>query len=441
MHTQHTHSSWRFLPTQLALLLTFALVPFWLRLPGAPPPFSADYVTGFLFFWPLAAAILVWVLSGLPGLGRFLQSGPRLLWLLALTLLVAWSAVSQSWGFIAAEYPGVAQNAALQMGLVGAFALAAACTAPPRALIAVLIFSACWSGLLGALQVALQGPAGLQALGEFALDPARSGVSVVQAGDLRWLRPYGLTSHPNVLAGVFLAGMLACGAWLLAGARWQRLAGGAVLLALLWLLLLSFSRGAWVALAAAVVAVGPLLRHYWHRPGIRRRIGIVLLLAAVLGLAFVLMYRPLVAARAGAGTESLEMRSVADRVVFTTIAYVAIGERPLGGIGAGSFPWYSSYYIFYNTSYELTGNNVHHVLLLVTAELGLVGLALLLVLLASGIESALRAIHSDPEPAARIALLALVFALLAVGLVDHYPWTLPQFQALWLGSLAAALRP
>jgi hypothetical protein len=48
---------------------------------------------------------------------------------------------------------------------------------------------------------------GLAFLGELALDPAVSGISVLWARDRRWLRGYGLTAHPNTL-GAMLAILL-----------------------------------------------------------------------------------------------------------------------------------------------------------------------------------------------------------------------------------------
>ena len=45
---------------------------------------------------------------------------------------------------------------------------------------------------------------GLALLGEPALDPQLAGISVVMRGAERWLRAYGLTNHPNVLAGTLV---------------------------------------------------------------------------------------------------------------------------------------------------------------------------------------------------------------------------------------------
>lgn len=73
--------------------------------------------------------------------------------------------------------------------------------------------------------------------------------------------------------------------------------------------------------------------------------------------------------------------------MFTDFALRSIAERPIFGVGIGNFPWRASYFIV--GTHDLRGDNVHHVLLSAWAELGTVGLVLV--------------------------LLALIFAALAIG--------------------------
>src|SRR5690606_2703061 len=107
--------------------------------------------------------------------------------------------------------------------------------------------------------------------------------------------------------------------------------------------------------------------------------------------------------------------------------------------------WRTSYYLV-ETFYELRGDNVHHVYQSAWAELGVVGFGLLLIALAAGLEAALRAARvnaaggtsSLDNKTSRAALLAIVLALIIIGLFDHYPWTILHFQMLWWGALATA---
>jgi O-antigen ligase len=136
--------------------------------------------------------------------------------------------------------------------------------------------------------------------------------------------------------------------------------------------------------------------------------------------------------------EHTETRSVNERIVLIEIASEVIKEYPLFGVGAGNFPWFASHYIYYETDYEMRGQDVHLVLLLIQAEYGIVGVWLTLTTLALGFVLALRKFPNDTNSIHRYALLSGVVALVVVGLVDHYPWTSFHIQILWWGGLATA---
>jgi O-antigen ligase len=173
-------------------------------------------------------------------------------------------------------------------------------------------------------------------------------------------------------------------------------------------------------------------------------------LAAGVAGVFALIYHPLLSARAGVGGESVELRSISDRAVYSDLAFRAIGESPILGVGLGNFAWRASYDLQF-TSYDLRGQPAHHVFLSAWAELGIVGYGLAALALLLGVEAALRnaspyrlsSSASDHDPAnttASTALLGGVIALMVIGLLDHYPWTLIQFQIAWWGLLAVAGR-
>lgn len=430
------------LPVHAGILVVFALIPVWYRFPGSPKAYTQLYSTGFLIFWAMLWTVGWWLLAGLPGFSDLRRDGVRRLWALALLLLVLWAFLSITWGYTGTfrpvPRPDVTAGAALQFGVAGLFALVVACAAPPlRWIVSVLSAGLFWNSFLAFGQVALQHDLGLRFLGEFPLDPSRSGISIVQAEGVRWLRPYGLLPHPNMLGGFLIIGLLAAFAWTMNRRRLVWAVGVFLVLPGLWALLLTFSRSAWLGLAAGGFTALPLLirGRLLHRVTSGRliiTIGAVLLVAGL----FALLYYPFLVSRVGVGSESIELRSVSDRTVYAAFAVRAIGERPITGVGMGNFPWRASYYLQF-TSFDLQGEPVHQVFLLAWAELGLVGLILTILALMLGIEAVLRR-EVDPS---RTALLAGVIALIVVGLFDHYPWTLPQFQAAWWGLLAAAGTP
>lgn len=465
----HFSSLRRRLPVQIGALLVFALLPLWLRFPRANPPplFLPDlHVSYFVILLPLLWTVGAWIVLGLPGFAELRRDPIRRLWALGLLGLALWAHLSTSWAFMRELEPQVGQNAALQLSLSALFAVAVACAGPSaRAVVTALVVSLFANSIITILQALNQGSIGLAALGEFTFAPNQPGVSVIQSGDLRWVRPMGLLPHANLLAGTLVIGLFAAASWLFAASHWRRWLGLLACGLGLWALLLTFSRGAWLGLAGGTFAVLPLLWPLMRQRAQRRWMAGAAMVAMVTGIAFYVAYQPLLAARVGEGTESLELRSISDRVVFADFAARSIVERPVLGVGIGNFPWRTSYYLV-ETSFDLRGDNVHHVLLAIWAELGMIGVALALLALIAGIEAALR---RSPSPStllphdeaslrnasvergnanraishiqvARIMLLAGVFAFIIIGLIDHYPWTILHFQVAWWGSLALAGR-
>ncbi len=391
----------------------------------------------------MALAVGAWLLSGMDGLSSLLKDRLRRVWALSLGALCAWVFLSQSWAYVRATQPDVGSNTALQMVFVTAFTLTVACVGlSPRALVGALLIGVTLNALIGGLQVAAQSSIGLYALGEFKLDPARSGISIIQAGGIRWLRPYGLLPHPNILGGTLAVGLILGGAGLAWASGRMRAIGLLIYLGVWWVFLLTFSRGAWLGFIGGALAIAPaILRAARPRTDLRRLLGIVSAALLCGGLLFLWLYRPFIAARSGLEAQSVELRSIADRTVFMTIALVAIDERPWLGVGSGNYPWYASAYLHYHTDYDLRGDYVHHIALAITAEYGFIGLGLFISFLFTGLEASLRALRQDTDPIPRLCLLGAIVAFAIIGLFEHYPWTLIHYQALWLGMMASAAHP
>ncbi len=426
------------------ILATFALIPVWLRLPQLPI-FAPLYVTRFLIFLPMLWSIFWWIGLGAPGLHDLLRNRWRTLWALTLVGLALWGFASLLWAFQRVDHPDVGQTAALQFGVSALFAVVVACAAPsPRALVAVLALDLIWNAALTVAQSLHQGSIGLILLGEFPFNVNSPGVSYLENGSFRWVRPYGLLPHPNLLGAALMTALFAAAAWIITSKRWQRVAGvlifGFGFLALLY----SFSRGSWAGLVGGLLAVILFLRPHVRRIDARISIAAGIAVVIVVGAAFAVAYRPLLEARDLEDTQSVELRSISDRLVFMDFAFRSIAERPILGVGIGNFPWRTSYYLA-ETNYDLRGDNVHNVLLSAAAELGIVGCALVVLALICGtidVVRGLRAASADDNRIARLALFGAFVALFVSGIFDHYPWTQIQFQVAWWGCLAGAmLRP
>jgi len=421
------------------IFITFAMMPFWIKHPAATAPFTSTYVLGFLLSILLVVMTVLWILSGFVGINRLFRHGVVLVWAIFMCLLALWVYFSQNWAFVELIRPEIAQNATLQWFLVAGFILILVSTSPSQKMVSLsIIVGVLINVLIGGIQVAVQSSINLAFLGEFVLDPAKSGVSVIQSGDVRWLRPYGLLPHPNILAGFIVIGIFALSNWLIDARRWVRVFANLTLLIFFWMLLLTFSRGAWLGLFVAGLVILPMIYRFYR---FNRKILTSFLLLVCAGLCFVALYTPLLLARAGVGEESIELRSISDRIVYSQIAQAVIDDNMLLGIGAGNFPWYSSYYLHNFTDYDLQGDHVHNMYLELWTELGLIGLGLFVSMVFLGVSSGFRRLAIDTSPMMRIGWLGAVIAILVIGFVDHYPLTLIHMQAMWWGILALAIYP
>lgn len=417
----------QYLPTmtQACIALSLIVMPVWWKIPHAPAPFTSTYVLGFPLTWFIIITTLLGFVNSLAH--RHRPTRLQWLWLCLWFCLITWTSASQHWAFMA-DRPALVHNATLQTLIVASFAIVISLqNLNLRWMLGALLLGCLLYGTIGALQVARQASIGLP--GEFYLNPALSGISVIEASGVRWLRPYGLLPHPNIWAG-FIVGATLGAFW----AYWRGWRWALLLCAFgIWLLLLSFSRGAWVGFAVTLALMFPLwMRRYGTRP-----LRVLLPVTLALTLTFVTLYAPLIFARGGVGQENTEMRSLADRIVYTRIAHEAIQTHPLTGIGASHFPWYASNYLYHRTNYDLRGDNVHTVPLLIFAELGVVGFGLWLGIIVIPLGQGMRATwrgEGDPSPYVGVAL-----AWMLIGIVDHYPWTLIMTQAYWVVMLAGAL--
>lgn len=258
------------------------------------------------------------------------------------------------------------------------------------------------------------------------LEPSMRGTSVVQLVDgTRWLRIYGTLPHPNIL-GAFTA-VLLCGPAALFLLN-RRARGWAILLfsSGIVLLILTFSRGAWIGFVASALIIA-----FKSRSLERKRLlqlgtaGAVSLVAAVLPLQALIFTR-----LAGAASVPTEAFSIKGRDWLAGQAVAVIQQHSLLGIGIGSF-------ILNLAQHAPIGyiiEPVHNLPLLMVSELGIGG-AIILVGLVIVIARQIRKIH---EPKAVLISAGLV-GLCVISLFDHSLWTLAPgriFLSLVLGLWA-----
>jgi len=271
---------------------------------------------------------------------------------------------------------------------------------------------------VGIAQVATGGPVGLAGIGELRVDPAVIGTSVVTTTDgTRILRAYGLTPHPNVLGG-----FLACGLVVLMSAsttsRAARLAQGAIVVLATAALVVTFSRGAWLAgLTGLVVGLAILAGSGSGRPVRRWLTSAALALAVVAAIGW--LAREPIASRTWLAPTitGTEQRSIDERLEQIRLGWRVMLERPVTGAGASAVPIAMRQlepdfpYAFYAP---------HLVVLTVAGELGVAGgLAYAWLMAAPWALLAAARRRWTVELAGALAALA---ALTVVSLFDDYPW-------------------
>jgi hypothetical protein len=306
--------------------------------------------------------------------------------------------------------PALAMVQAMHMLIWAAFALVVAkIRLPPERMAAAFVLGLLVHATVGFAQVIIQNHVGLFVLGELRI-PFNDPLKFVIAGNTRFLRLYGLSQHPNVLAGHLAVGLILC--WGLAAGRRSV---GRALVFLAWAtlfacLLLTFSRSGWLAaLFGMTVAFVWLVR----TGGLSRRtVGFICKLTIIATVMIALFAYALDLFLVPRILDALLGKDV--RFVFMTAAVKLIAAHPFAGIGAGNFS-------------EVTRlDAVHNVVLLVGAELGLAGLTvvggMVMILAAVGVRR-WRARSAHPWNGLVVGSLT---ALATVSLFDHYLWTQPQ---------------
>ena len=242
------------------------------------------------------------------------------------------------------------------------------------------------------------------------LDASVRGASVVQLEDgLRVLRAYGTLPHPNILSGFAFLCLLAPASFFL---KTHKTNIPSLLLYVLGLilLLLTFSRSAWLGLIAFFLFLVLKSEH------LNRKLLFLLLAATFITIFFTLIpLQELVFTRISIAPVATEQLSAFGRSWLNRQAVDMILTNPFTGVGIGSF-------ILELAKYAVEGaiiEPVHSIFLLVGAELGLIGLLLLLALIIV-IATKMILIH---KPQAILASASLI-GLGVISLFDHYLWSL-----------------
>lgn len=264
---------------------------------------------------------------------------------------------------------------------------------------------------LAVLQFDTQRIAANKWLGVAAQDPALPGASVI--GNGRTLRAYAGFPHPNI-AGMWFALGLGAAYWVARKSytRWQIVLAWMMAAVLPIVLVLTFSRSAWIAALAVLVSA---LAAIFRRPVDVYSLRLVVL-SILCVLIAVIPVSPQLRDRATLALP-LEAKSVNERASTWQGIWLVIAESPITGHGIGqSIPVMQD---------RGLGNQPPHALpLIVLLEVGILGFIALLLAITLHVKA------GDYSDRAMLLILAIP------AFTDHYFWSLWSGQTI-IGFCAA----
>lgn len=277
---------------------------------------------------------------------------------------------------------------------------------------------------LGITQYLVNSSLGLQFFGEPLLNPSQGGVPVVEMNGIRQVRANGLMPHANMLGGL-LAVVIP---FLLYGLMtlkkgWEKNWLYIIVAISTIALVLSFSRAAWVGF---VVVIGIFI---WQ-VGIKKYWQILLASVGVFIITLLTQYRAVW--NRVVVVDSLEARSLMERMDGWNYWQLVFDRVAFFGTGAGNYiqklidlePAQSGWWY----------QPVHNIYLLITGELGLIGIGIFIWFLVGVVVIVKRKMLFDRFFSIMIA--GPLSAILIIGLFDHWPFSMQQGRLLIFWALA-----
>jgi O-antigen ligase len=363
--------------------------------------------------WVWSAALLA-IVAGVLLAGRVERpSALELGFLGALAALLGWTLLSTFWSLDPTASVLDAQRLLLYLATAAALLLLARPGSRPDLLLGVLVAVAvlCVAGLADAA-------VGSDAIGPVTADPG---------SEHRLAEPVGYANGMALLAA--MGALLALGLARVAPHRGLQAACLVLVALFVATLYLTYSRGGWLALALGLLVllalrIGSLDRRVAAAVGVALAVAI-----AVAGVALARSFSAPTTTPAE-GAARLTTLSGSSRADYWRVAADLVEDEPLLGAGAGSFRrrWYR------DRPVPQPARDAHSLYVETLAELGPVGLVLLLVALGLPLAAAVAA-RTDPLTAAALAPYAAFLAHAA----QDWDWELPAVTVPAIACAAALL--
>ncbi len=363
-------------------------------------------------------ALVLWlVLSGIlyyKNIRKYIAE-KKYIFLSALSI-VAWVFVSSLW---ANDYVLSLYFATI---LLLAFALFLFIQCAPfslRAVINIFVVSVALQSVIGLAQFITQHTFAQKFLGLSYHNIWSGGNAVISVGSERWLRDYGAMPHPNIFGALLVVAILITVGLYANSSREKFSAKKLFYLSAIGLftinLLFTFSRSAWLMALIGILSVMIWQRHFLSRKKILPVIGLIFGLV----MTIIILMPNLFLVRVERDT-SFTHNSIGDRRLYLRQAFSEISRHPFRGVGAGNYT---------KAVFDANGRAqpiwfyqpAHNVFVLIWAELGLVGIILLVVFLGLIFYDMLQG-RKNFSAWQKVFLVAVVVLLLQ-SMVEHWLWT------------------
>ncbi|MBD3311142.1 MAG: hypothetical protein GF349_01430 [Candidatus Magasanikbacteria bacterium] len=247
----------------------------------------------------------------------------------------------------------------------------------------------------------------------------QAGSSIVSGPNIgRWLRSYGTFNHPNIFGGYLVLAILFTSILFL----WTKKKLNKCLLLAIYLvqataLFFSFSRSAWISFFLMQILV---IFVYYKNAGLKKYIP----LASSVFLLFLIIVSfnfNLVSTRLAADSVT-EIRAINERVEGYRTGESIFKDKSIFGVGPGNYTLALVFNNLYNSSLKpWEFQPVHNVFYLILAELGLVGIVLLLLVVAGYLNVIM---STEKDRWGRVFIIFFMFlSIMPIAMFDHYLWT------------------
>jgi len=298
-----------------------------------------------------------------------------------------------------------------------------------KSLVIVFVAGLIIPSILGLWQVIVGSSPSFSWLGLSAQNTQTAGTAVVETASSRMLRAYGSFPHPNIFGGYIAVGLVSL-SWIVRMIKTkQQLIISAIPVILFSVtLILTFSRGAWIALIVGFLLLISLM-FVRHRV-IPSHVIPVMITGFISLITTLIVFYPQIFARFEPDLR-IERISIEERVSQYSWFDDVFKHNPLFGVGPGSYTF--ALQAIDSGKDAWAYQPIHNIFLLILGELGIFGFATFLYLILRVDQISARV----SKQAGGILGLTLGVVLIILGLFDHYLWSL--WPGLALGVLGISL--